>query len=52
MPDQPALPHLAVRAIRAVPVEVSLNFVLGTSEGAFSRVPPLSIDLDTDRSLS
>lgn len=45
MLDQPALPDLTVRAIRAVPVEVPLNFVLETSQGTFSRVPLLLIDL-------
>jgi len=52
MLDQPALPHLTVRAIQTVPVELPLNFVLETSQGAFSRVPLLLIDLDADRSLS
>jgi len=52
MPDQPALPDLTVRAIRAVPVEVPLNFVLGTGRGAFSRAPLLLIDRETGWSLS
>ena len=33
MPDRTTLPPLTVRAIRATPVEVPLNFVLGTSQG-------------------
>jgi len=51
MPDQPALPDLTERAIRVVPVEVPLNFVLGISQRAFSRAPLLFIDLDTDLSI-
>ena len=37
MPAEPALPALTVRAIRAVPVEVPLNFVLGTSQARCAR---------------
>lgn len=47
MPDQPSMPVLTVRAIRATPVEVPPNFVLGTSRGAFRQVPLLLIDLET-----
>jgi mandelate racemase len=47
MPDQPFMPVLTVRAIRATPVEVPPNFVLGTSRGAFRQVPLLLIDLET-----
>ena len=41
MPEQAAMPALTVRAIRARPVEVPLNFVLGTSQGALRQVPLL-----------
>jgi mandelate racemase len=52
MADQPALPHLTVRAIRATPVEVPLNFVLGTTVGAFRRAPLLLIDLETEEGVT
>jgi len=48
MPDQPPLPPLTVRAIQAIPVEVPLNFVLGTSQGAIRQAPLLLIDLETE----
>ena len=52
MPDQLSLPSLTVRAIRATPVEVPPNFVLGTSQGAFLRVPLLPIDVDTEEGVT
>jgi len=52
IPDRSALSDLTVRAVRAVPVEAPLNFVLGISQGAFSRALLLLIDLDNDRPLS
>ena len=52
MPDQPSLPSLTVRAIRATPVEVPPNFVLGTSRGAFQRVPLLLIDVETEEGVT
>ena len=48
MPDLPHLPPLTVRAIKATPVEVPLNFVLGTSMGAVKSAPLLLIDLSTE----
>jgi mandelate racemase len=47
MPHQPPITALTVRAIRATPVEVPPNFVLGTSVGSFRQVPLLLIDLET-----
>ena len=47
MSKQRTIPSLTVRAVRATPVEVPPNFVLGTSVGAFRQVPLLLIDLDT-----
>jgi mandelate racemase len=47
MPDQPPMPVLTVRAIQATLVDVPLNFVLGTSRGAFRQAPLLLIDLET-----
>jgi mandelate racemase len=52
MPDQPSKPVLIVRAIRATPVEVPLNFVLGTSRGAFRHAPLLLIDLETEEGVT
>jgi mandelate racemase len=51
MPN-PSLPSLTVRAVTAIPVEVPLNFVLGTSQGALRRVPLLLIDLETDEGVT
>jgi mandelate racemase len=43
---------LKIRALRATPVEVPLNFVLGTSQAALREVPLLLIDLDTDQGIT
>jgi mandelate racemase len=47
-----SLPPLTVRAIRATAVEVPLNFVLGTSQGALRQVPLLLIDLETGQGVT
>ena len=52
MPSQTSMPALTVRAIRATPVEVPPNFVLGTSRGAFRQVPLLLIDLETEEGVT
>lgn len=52
MPDQPKMPLLTVRAIKATPVEVPLNFVLGTSQQALRQVPLLLIDLETEEGVT
>ena len=52
MLDQTVIPHLTVRAIRARPVEVPLNFVLGTSQGALRQVPLVLIDLETEEGVT
>jgi len=52
MLNPPSLPPLTVRAIRATPVEVPLNFVLGTSQGALRQVPLLLIDLETEQGVT
>ena len=52
MPDQTVLPNLTVRAVRARPVEVPLNFVLGTSQGALRQVPLVLIDLETEEGVT
>jgi mandelate racemase len=46
------MPDLTVRAIRATPVEVPPNFVLGTSQGAFRQLPLLLIDLETEEGVT
>jgi mandelate racemase len=48
MPDQLSMPALTVRTIRATPVEVPLNFVLGTSADVVRQAPLLLIDLETE----
>ena len=52
MLNPPSLPPLTVRALRAIPVEVPLNFVLGTSQGALRRIPLLLIDLETEQGVT
>jgi mandelate racemase len=52
MPKQPLLPPLTLRAITAVPVEVPLNFVLGTSQQALRQVPLLLIDVVTEEGVT
>jgi mandelate racemase len=52
MPDQPSMPPLTVRAIRATPVEVPLNFVLGTSQVVIRQAPLLLIDLETEEGVT
>ena len=48
MPNVPKMPPLTIRALKATPVEVPLNFVLGTSQQALRHVPLLLIDLETE----
>jgi mandelate racemase len=43
---------LAVRAVRATPVEVPLNFVLGTSRGALRRVALVLVDVETEEGVT
>jgi mandelate racemase len=52
MPNQPKMPALTLRAIKATPVDVPLNFVLGTSQQALRRVPLLLIDLETEEGVT
>jgi mandelate racemase len=52
MPTEPTLPKLTVRAIRATPVEVPLNYVLGTSMGVVRQAPLLLIDLETEEGIT
>jgi mandelate racemase len=52
MPEQPSIPTLTVRAVRATPVEVPLNFVLGTSAEVVRMAPLLLIDLETEEGVT
>ncbi|HXZ21746.1 MAG TPA: enolase C-terminal domain-like protein [Pseudolabrys sp.] len=52
MPNLPQTSPLTVRAVRATPVEVPLNFVLGTSADAFRAAPLLLIDLETEEGVT
>ena len=45
-------PHLTVRAIRAVGVELPTTYVLGTSRGAITKAPLLLIDLETEEGVT
>ena len=50
--SEPQVPNLTVRGIRAVPVEVPLNFVLGTSATAVRRAPLVLVDVETDEGVT
>ena len=50
--EPPEVPRLTVRGLRAVAVEVPLNFVLGTSRGAVRQAPLLLIDLETEEGVT
>jgi len=50
--SEPQVPNLTVRGIRAVPVEVPLNFVLGTSATAVRRAPLVLVDVETDEEVT
>ncbi len=50
--SEPSLPALTVAAVRAKPVVVPPNFILGTSMGAFREVPLLLVDVDTEEGIT
>ncbi len=50
--SEPQVPNLTVRGIRAVPVEVPLNFVLGTSATAVRKAPLVLVDVETDEGVT
>ena len=52
MANQQSMPALTARAIRATPVEVPLNFVLGTSQGVLRAVPLLLVDVETEEGVT
>lgn len=52
MSDNAANPALTIRAVRARPVLVPLNFVLGTSQDALRQAPLLLVDLETEEGIT
>ncbi|MCW5694577.1 MAG: mandelate racemase [Pseudolabrys sp.] len=46
------MPALTVRAVKATPVEVPLNFVLGTSQQAMRQVQLLLVDVETEEGVT
>ncbi len=52
MKNRGSMPSLTVRAVHATPVEVPLNFVLGTSATAIRQAPLLLIDLETEEGVT
>lgn len=52
MPGRGTIPRLTVRNLRAIPVQVPLNFVLGTSQGAVRDAPLVLIDLKTEEGVT
>jgi len=52
MADDPKFVRLTVRALRGAPVEVPLNFVLGTSAVAVRKAPLLLVDLETEEGVT
>jgi mandelate racemase len=52
MPKPTSIPPLTVRAVRGTPVDVPLNFVLGTSADAIRVAPLLLIDLETEEGVT
>jgi len=52
MKNRATTPSLTVRAVHATPVEVPLNFVLGTSAVAIRQAPLLLIDLETEEGIT
>jgi len=52
MPNEPLLPALTVRAVRATPVEVPLNYVLGTSAAVVRQAPLMLVDVETEEGVT
>jgi mandelate racemase len=52
MADDPKFAALTVRALRGTPVEVPLNFVLGTSAVAIRKAPLLLVDMETEQGVT
>jgi mandelate racemase len=52
LPSDIEFPSLCVRAVRATPVEVPLNFVLGTSADVLRQVPLVLVDVETEEGIT
>jgi mandelate racemase len=52
MANDPNFTPLTIRALRGTPVEVPLNFVLGTSAVAVHKAPLLLVDLETEEGIT
>ena len=52
MPSDIEFPSLRIRAVRATPVEVPLNFVLGTSAAVLRQVPLVLVDVETEEGVT
>jgi mandelate racemase len=52
MSNDPKFTPLTIRALRGTPVEVPLNFVLGTSAVAIRKAPLLLVDLETEEGVT
>jgi mandelate racemase len=52
MTNDPNFAPLTIRALRGTPVEVPLNFVLGTSAVAIHKAPLLLVDLETEEGVT
>ena len=52
MADDPKFPPLTIRALRGTPVEVPLNYVLGTSAVSIRKAPLLLVDLETEEGVT
>ena len=52
MANRPEIPALTIRAVKATPVEVPLNFVLGTSQQAMRQVQLLLVDVETEEGVT
>jgi len=51
MIPNPSFPSLTVTGITATPIEVPLNFIMGTSQGAFGRASLLLIGVQTEEGI-
>jgi mandelate racemase len=50
--NKEAAPHLTIRALHAVGVEVPMTYALGTSRGTITKAPLLLIDLETEEGVT
>ena len=52
MADGPKFPPLTIRALRGTPVEIPLNYELGTSAVAVRKAPLLLVNLETEQGVT